>query len=80
MLYNRLVEFAPATTRPVPGLAEGWDVSEDGLEYTFHLRQGIKFHTTYFFTPTRELNADDVVFSYNRALSPQEIQALVALR
>ena len=65
-IYNRLVEFAPATTRPVPGLAEGWDVSEDGLEYTFHLRQGIKFHSTYFFTPTRDLNADDVVFSLTR--------------
>ena len=67
-LYNRLVEFAPGTTRPVPGLAESWEVSADGLEYTFHLRPGIKFHSTYFFTPTRELNADDVVFSLARQM------------
>ncbi len=67
-LYNRLVEFAPGTTRPVPGLAEGWDVSQDGLEYTFHLRPGIKFHSTYFFTPSRDLNADDVVFSLKRQM------------
>ena len=71
-LYNRLVEFAPGTTRPVPGLAEGWDVSEDGLEYTFHLRQGIKFHSTYFFTPSRELNADDVVFSLRRQMDRKD--------
>jgi dipeptide transport system substrate-binding protein len=67
-IYNRLVEFAPGTTRPVPGLAQGWDVSEDGLEYTFHLRQGIKFQSTYFFTPSRDLNADDVVFSLTRQM------------
>ena len=71
-LYNRLVEFAPGTTRPVPGLAEGWDVSEDGLEYTFHLRQGVKFHSTYFFTPSRDLNADDVVFSLRRQMDRKD--------
>jgi dipeptide transport system substrate-binding protein len=70
-LYNRLVEFAPGTTRPVPGLAEGWDVSEDGLEYTFHLRQGVKFHSTYFFTPSRDLDADDVLFSLRRQVDPK---------
>ncbi len=68
-LYDRLVELAPGTTRPVPGLAESWDVSENGLEYTFHLRQGVKFHSTYFFTPSRDLNADDVVFSLDRQMN-----------
>ncbi|MBO0346871.1 ABC transporter substrate-binding protein [Roseibium limicola] len=67
-LYNRLVEFKRGTTEVQPGLAESWDVSEDGLEYTFHLREGVKFHTTSFFTPTRELNADDVIFSFERQL------------
>ncbi len=71
-LYNRLVEFAPGTTRPVPGLAEGWDVSENGLEYTFHLRPGVKFHSTYFFTPSRDLNADDVVFSLRRQMDRKD--------
>jgi dipeptide transport system substrate-binding protein len=65
-IYNRLVEFAPGTTNVVPALAESWEVSEDGMEYTFHLRQGVKFHSTDYFTPSRDFNADDVVFSFNR--------------
>ena len=65
-VYSRLVEFEKGTTKVVPGLAESWDVSADGKEYTFHLRKGVKFHTTDFFTPTRDFNADDVVFSFNR--------------
>lgn len=65
-IYNRLVEFEKGTTNVVPGLAESWEISADGMEYTFHLRQGVKFHTTDFFTPTREFNADDVVFSFER--------------
>ncbi|MCX8507958.1 MAG: ABC transporter substrate-binding protein, partial [Rhodobacteraceae bacterium] len=65
-VYNRLVEFKNGTTTVVPGLAESWEISADGLEYTFHLRKGVKFHTTDFFTPTREFNADDVVFSFER--------------
>lgn len=67
-IYNRLVEFERGTTKVIPGLAESWDVSDDGLEYTFHLREGVKFHTTDFFTPSREFNADDVVFSFQRML------------
>lgn len=67
-IYNRLVEFKRGTTEVIPGLAESWDVSDDGLEYTFHLRKGVKFHTTDFFTPTREFNADDVIFTFERML------------
>jgi dipeptide transport system substrate-binding protein len=37
-LYNRLLEFKPGTTEIVPGLAQRWEVSGNGLEYTFHLR------------------------------------------
>ena len=36
------------------------------LIYTFHLRPGVKFQTTDFFTPTRDFNADDVIFSFKR--------------
>jgi dipeptide transport system substrate-binding protein len=69
-VYSQLVEFERGTTNTVPGAAESWDVSEDGLEYTFHLRPGVKFQTTDFFTPTRDLNADDVVFSFERQRDP----------
>lgn len=65
-VYNRLVEFEHGKTSLMPGLAESWEVSEDALEYTFKLRPGVKFQTTDFFTPTRDLNADDVVFSFER--------------
>nr|WP_082429113.1 ABC transporter substrate-binding protein [Roseibium alexandrii] len=67
-LYNRLVEFKPGTTEVEPGLAESWDVSDDGLEITFYLRKGVTFHNTPFFSPSRALNADDVLFSLERQL------------
>lgn len=60
-LFNRLVDFKPGTTDVQPALAERWDISPDGLTYTFHLRQGVKFHTTDYFEPTRDFNADDVL-------------------
>lgn len=65
-VYNRLVEFKHGSTEIEPGLAESWTVSDDGTVYTFKLRPGVKFQTTEFFTPTRELNADDVIFSFER--------------
>ena len=67
-IYNRLVEFERGTTNIVPALAEDWKISGDGLEYTFTLRKGVKFQTTKNFTPTRDFNADDVVFSFLRQL------------
>jgi dipeptide transport system substrate-binding protein len=65
-IYSRLVEFAPGTTKIVPGLAESWTISPDGLDYTFKLRSGVKFQTTDYFKPSRTLNADDVIFSFDR--------------
>ena len=70
-ILNRLVDFAPGTTDIVPNLAESWEVSPDGLTYTFHLRQGVKFQTTDYFKPTRTLNADDVLWSFQRQLDPK---------
>lgn len=69
-VYNRLVEFERGTTNIEPALAESWDVSKDGLVYTFHLRKGVKFHSNKDFKPTRDFNADDVMFSVERQLDP----------
>lgn len=69
-VFDQLVLFNLGTTETIPGLAESWDVSEDGLTYTFHLRQGVQFQTTDFFTPTRDFNADDVIFTFDRQGNP----------
>jgi len=68
-VFNRLVEFEIGGTQVIPGLAEKWDVSADGLTYTFHLRRGVKFHSTEGFKPSRDFNADDVLFSFQRMLN-----------
>ncbi|HCL4094506.1 TPA: ABC transporter substrate-binding protein, partial [Pseudomonas aeruginosa] len=63
-VFNRLTQFERGGTKVLPGLAESWDVSDDGKTYTFHLRKGVKFHSTDYFKPTREFNADDVLFTF----------------
>src|SRR5919205_3977452 len=66
-IYNRIVEFARGGTQVVPSLAETWTISPDGTTYTFNLRKGVKWHSTSkSFKPTREFNADDVMFSIER--------------
>ena len=70
-IFNKLVEFERGTTKIAPGLAESWSVSDDGLEYTFNLRKGVKFQTTENFTPSRDFNAEDVVFSFKRQLDKE---------
>ena len=70
-LFNRLTQFERGGTAVIPGLTTRWEVSDDGLVYTFHLREGVKFHTTDYFTPTRDFDADDVLFTFNRMLDKQ---------
>ncbi|KAA9008227.1 ABC transporter substrate-binding protein [Histidinibacterium aquaticum] len=65
-VYNQLVEFETGTTNVVPGLAESWESNEDGTSYTFTLRPGVTFHSNDQFEPTRELNADDVIHTFER--------------
>jgi len=65
-IYNRLVEFKPGTTEVVGGLADRWEVSPDGKIFTFHLRHGVKWQSNKDFKPTRDFNADDVIFSFER--------------
>ncbi|MEQ1089064.1 ABC transporter substrate-binding protein [Acinetobacter seifertii] len=67
-IYDRLVDFKPGTMEIVPSLAESWQVSKDGTEYVFKLKNNISFQETNFFKPKRNLNADDVIFSIERQL------------
>ena len=70
VLMNRLVNYDAETRKLVPSLAESWTAWPDGLTYDFKLRSGVKFHSTDYFKPTRTLNAEDVVYSFQRMLDP----------
>jgi peptide/nickel transport system substrate-binding protein len=61
--------WMPSATEIVPGLAESWEVSDDGTEYTFHLRQGVTFHDG---TP---FNAEAVQFTYDRIVAADKATA-----
>ena len=62
-VFDGLTRFTP-DARVEPGLAERWDISPNGLTYTFHLRRGVKFHDG---TP---FSARNVVRTFQRALDP----------
>lgn len=63
-IYNRLTRIQPDLTVG-PELAESWDISDDGLVYTFNLRQGVTFHNG------RPMVAEDVVYSFERLVDPE---------
>jgi dipeptide transport system substrate-binding protein len=65
-IYSRIVDFERGTTKVIPGLAEKWDISPDGKVYTFYLRKGVKWHENKNFKPTRDMNADDIIFAFER--------------
>lgn len=65
-VFNRLVEFERDSTKLRPGLAESWEISADGLTYTFRLRKNAKFHARNDFKPTRGFTADDVIATFDR--------------
>src|SRR5579871_5221967 len=69
-VFDKLTEFKRGTTEVGPGLAESWDILDGGKTIVFHLRKGVKFHSTKDFKPTRDFNADDVLFSFNRQWKP----------
>jgi peptide/nickel transport system substrate-binding protein len=64
-VVETLVTFPDESTQIIPGLAESWTISKDGLQYTFKLRSGIKFHDG---TP---LTAEAVKFSIERQVNPE---------
>src|SRR3990170_3703022 len=62
-VYDTLV-MVSSECRYVPGLAESWETSADGLTWTFQIRRGVKFHNG------RTMTADDVIYSLNRIRDP----------
>jgi ABC-type transport system substrate-binding protein len=63
-VFDGLVRFTP-DAQVVPGLARSWDISTDGMTYTFHLRKGVKFHDG------RPFSAKNVLSSWQRVLDPK---------
>lgn len=67
-IFEGLVNFDDSTLAVVPALAERWDISKDGITYTFHLRKGVYFHDDPCFPngKGRELKAQDVKYCFDR--------------
>ena len=64
-LYDGLVDYHPKSMRPIPALAERWDVNNDSSEFTFHLRQNGRWSNG------DPIDANDFVYTFRRALSPE---------
>ncbi|SCY93493.1 ABC transporter substrate-binding protein [Paracoccus tibetensis] len=64
-IFDGLMDYVPGTTELRPGLAESYEVSEDGTVFTFTLRQGVTFHNG------REMTAEDVKYSLDRVTNPE---------
>lgn len=63
-LFAGLVDF-DQTNKPIPGMAESWDISADGKTYTFHLRNNLKF------SDGSPITAHDFVYSWERVVNPK---------
>jgi peptide/nickel transport system substrate-binding protein len=63
-VYDHLLRFEDESTAVEPGLAESWEISDDGLVYTLNLRQGVKFHDG------TDFNAEAVKFNLERQIDP----------
>jgi peptide/nickel transport system substrate-binding protein len=59
-IFETLVALKPGTTEPEPGLAESWEANPDGTEWTFKIREGVKFHDG------TDLDAEAVCFNFDR--------------
>ncbi|MCX5733932.1 MAG: ABC transporter substrate-binding protein [candidate division NC10 bacterium] len=71
-VYDRLLDFpAGRVDKPEASLAESWKVSADGLVWTFSLRKDVKFHSG------NPLTADDVVYSFQRAIQLKDQPAFI---
>jgi oligopeptide transport system substrate-binding protein len=63
-IFDGLMDYKPGTTELEPDLAESYTISDDGLTYTFKLREGLKFHNG------RAVTSADVKYSLERATNP----------
>jgi len=63
-IFDGLVQF-DKDLNIVPAIAKSWRVSQDGLTYTFYLREGVRFHHG------REVTAEDWVYSFTRIINPE---------
>lgn len=70
-IFQGLVGFVRGGTALEPQLASAWLIAPDAKTFTFTLRRGVKFHTTPYFMPTRDLDADDVLFTFTRLIDPK---------
>lgn len=71
-IYEGLVRLDAQSLEVIPGIAESWEVSDDGLEYTFYIRDGVYFHDNPCFDDEkgRKLNVDDCVYSLTMLCTP----------
>jgi len=69
-VFASLVRYIPGTSEIEPDLASSWEVSDDGLEFVFHLREGLQFHKGY-----GPVTADDVKFTLDRIIENGMVQA-----
>jgi peptide/nickel transport system substrate-binding protein len=65
--YEKLVRWAPEGGRVIPNIAESWDINDDSTEFTFHLRQGMRW------SDGEPVTADDIVFWYKDMASNEEL-------
>jgi len=63
-IYNSLMEYDYKTLEPVPELAKSWDLSEDGLTYTFHLEEDV------YWTDGEPFTSEDVKFTFENITIP----------
>lgn len=64
-IFEGLIQYDPKTLKPLPAIAESWEMSEDGKIYTFHLRQDAKWSNG------DSVTAHDFVYSWKRVLEPE---------
>ena len=66
LTYDLLVDSSPKDSSPVPGLADSWETSDDGLTWTFHLNKDAKWHDG------KPVTSEDVAYTYRRILDEEQ--------